>query len=80
MTERVWSDELLKAAAAAVARNDAEKAKLAAMGDEEREAYIAAWAKRLAAEAVEAGERSVGCACCDPDVKAKIRPTERRTV
>lgn len=65
--ERVWSPELIKAAAAALARQDAEKAKLAAMSDEEREAYIDAWAKRLAQEAVEQSSRDAaangGCDC-----------------
>ena len=61
MMERVWSPELIKAAAAALARQDAEKAKLAAMSDEEREAYVKAWAKRLAEEAASGGEY---CDCC----------------
>jgi len=63
----------MEAARQALARQDAEKAKLAAMTPPEREAYIAAWAKRQAAESVEIGERGAGCACCDPDVKSKLR-------
>lgn len=70
--ERTWSPELLALAQQAVDRQAAERQKLAAMTPEERAAYIAAWAKRLAAESVEIGERGVGCACCDPDVKAKL--------
>jgi hypothetical protein len=70
---RKWSPELLKAAQEAVDRNNAEKAKLAAMTPEQRKAYISEWSKRLAAEWVEIGERGVGCACCDPDVKAKLK-------
>lgn len=72
LRKRTWSPELMKAAQEAVERNNAEKVKLAAMTPEEREAYIRAWASRLAAESVEIGERGVGCACCDPDVKAKL--------
>lgn len=67
MTERIWSPELIRSAAAALARQDAEKKKLAAMSDEEREVYIAAWAKRLAAEQVEELSRisrdNGGCDC-----------------
>lgn len=69
---RVWSPELLALAKAAVERQDAENKKLAAMTPEERKAYVAAWAKRLAEESVAIGERGVGCACCDPDVQAKL--------
>jgi acyl-CoA reductase-like NAD-dependent aldehyde dehydrogenase len=76
MKERIGSPELMEAARQALARQDAEKAKLAAMTPEERKIYIAAWAKRLAAESVEMGERGTGCACCDPDVKAKLKRTE----
>lgn len=72
MTDRIWSPELMEAARQALARHEAEKAKVAAMSPEERKVYIAAWAKRLAAESVEIGERGTGCACCDPDVMAKI--------
>lgn len=71
-TAREYSPELLKAAHEAYLRNEAEKAKLAAMTPAEREAYVTAWAKRLAAEFVEIGERGVGCACCDPDVKRRL--------
>lgn len=67
------SPETLELARLAVERNEAEKAKLAAMSPEEREAYIKAWAKSLAEVSVAIGERGVGCACCDPDVKAKIK-------
>lgn len=70
--KRTWSPELMEAARKALERQEAEKAKLAAMTPEERAAYVKAWAARLAAESVEMGERGVGCACCDPDVKAKI--------
>lgn len=76
MTERIWSPELMEAARQALARQEAEKAKLAAMSPEDRKIYIAAWAKRLAAEAVEIGERGVGCLCCDPDVQAKAKESK----
>lgn len=69
-SERIWSPELIKAAAAALGRQDAEKAKLAAMNDEEREDYIAAWAKRLATEQVDELSRisreNGGCDCGQP--------------
>lgn len=73
MKGRIWSPELMEAARQALARQDAEKAKLAAMTPEERKIYVAAWAKRLAAESVEMGERGTGCLCCDPDVQAKAK-------
>lgn len=64
---RIWSPELIKAASAALARQDAEKAKLAAMSDEERKAYVAAWATRLAREQVDELDRisreNGGCDC-----------------
>lgn len=61
----------------AVERNEAEKRKLAAMTPAERAAYISEWARRLAEQSVEIGERGVGCACCDPDVQAKLPPVKR---
>lgn len=73
MSIRPPSPELLEAARQALARQDAEKTKLAAMTPDERAAYNKAWAARLAQESVEIGERGVGCACCDPDVKAKLK-------
>jgi hypothetical protein len=76
---RIWSPDLQELARRAVERNEAEKRKLSAMTPAEREAYNSAWAERLAAESVEIGERGVGCACCDPDVKAKIKADEART-
>jgi hypothetical protein len=72
------SPETLELARLAVERNEAEKAKLAAMTHEEREAYIHAWSKGLAEQSVAIGERGVGCACCDPDVKAKIKAQEEK--
>ena len=72
MPERTWSPELLKAAQEALQRIQAREVKEAAMSPAEREAYINEWAKRLADQSVEIGERGVGCACCDPDVKAKM--------
>lgn len=76
MDERVWSPETLELAKQAVARNEAEKRKLAAMTPQERAVYISEWARRLAEQSVEIGERGVGCACCDPDVKAKLPPVK----
>lgn len=65
--EREFSPETLELARQAVARQEAEKAKLAAMTPEERKAYIAAWAKRLASEQVEELSRIArengGCDC-----------------
>jgi len=67
MTDRKFSPELLAAAQAAVERQEAEKRKLAAMSPEERKAYVAAWAKRLAAEQVEelgrVARENGGCDC-----------------
>lgn len=57
------SPELMELARQALARQEAEKAKLAAMGPEDREAYLKAWRKRLAEEAASAGEY---CDCCRP--------------
>lgn len=68
------SPSLLAAADAAAIRVEEERRKLAAMPPAEREAYIAAWAKRLAEQSVALGERGVGCACCDPDVKKGSAP------
>jgi hypothetical protein len=73
LKDRVWSPELVQTATEALARIHAENEKLAAMGPEERAAYVAAWAKRLATEWVETGERGTGCACCDPDVQKRAR-------
>ena len=64
---RVWSHELLALAQKALERQDAEKAKLAAMTPEDRKKYIDEWAKRLAEESVEELSRIArengGCDC-----------------
>ena len=72
------SPETLELARQALERIEAEKKKLAAMSPEDREAYIKAWAKGLAEVSVAIGERGVGCACCDPDVQAKIKQEESK--
>lgn len=84
MDEKLWtpersperSPETMELARQAVERNEAEKRKLAAMTPAERAIYISEWARRLAEESVAIGERGVGCACCDPDVKAKLPPVK----
>jgi hypothetical protein len=72
------SPETLELARQAVERQEASRKALAAMTPEEREAHIKAWAKGLAEQWVEIGERGVGCACCDPDVKAKLKLEEKK--
>lgn len=72
------SPETLELARRAVESNEATERALAAMSPEDREKHITAWAKGLAEQSVEIGERGVGCACCDPDVKAKIKQAEER--
>lgn len=75
---RAPSPEMLELARQAVERNDATNKALAAMSPEDRAKHIAAWAKGLAEQSVAIGERGVGCACCDPDVKAKIKQEEEK--
>jgi phage FluMu protein Com len=71
------SPETLELARQAVERNEATKKALDAMSPEDREKHIKAWAKGLAEQSVAIGERGVGCACCDPDVKAKLKEKEK---
>ena len=70
------SPETLELARQAVERNEATKKALDAMSPENREKHLKAWSKGLAEQSVAIGERGVGCACCDPDVKAKIKQEE----
>ncbi len=67
MIDRKPSPEILELARQALERQEAEKRKLAAMSPEERKAYIAAWAKRLATEQVDELSRiskeNGGCDC-----------------
>ncbi len=67
MIDRKPSPEILELARQALERQEAEKRKLAAMSPEERKAYVAAWAKRLATEQVDELSRiskeNGGCDC-----------------
>lgn len=61
------SPELLELARQAIERQEAEKRKLETMTPEQRKAYIAAWAGRLASEQVEElgriSKANGGCDC-----------------
>lgn len=72
------SPKTLELAQQALERQEATRKALDAMTPEDRAKHIKAWSKALAEQSVEMGERGVGCACCDPDVKAKMKLEEKK--